>query len=324
MMIPLRYFFLLVCSLGLLFSCENDSIGNSTVHEGSRQFLDPIYFDSDFEKEVNFSLLFQDSLIESQQIQYIDRFFIQSEMIDEDIQTDTVKHIRYSFDRTGKLIEQDHQVWADHRLIEHRRFTLRPDKQFDFFHHVQVRNFLEQGDDEFETHLEHEETPFYPLYQPPVKHKKFTRLLDLEEDYSLYLVPSWKYWGSLSIDSILHPKEEDWIVQGNLEKPFKRYRVKNVVEETDVYQFEYWRSGSLKIRMKTGPHFREKRSFIYDSKTDFWTSYTDSIFSENKFIYRQLHQISYDSLGRPTEVKHLNRKTDQFSRSERFIYTKQK
>ena len=50
-----------------------------------------------------------------------------------------------------------------------------------------------------------------------------------------------KYWGALSVDSILEPRPIDRVVLGSPHFPFKSYRVENKVKEKDVVEYRYKR-----------------------------------------------------------------------------------
>jgi hypothetical protein len=116
----------------------------------------------------------------------------------------------------------------------------------------------------------------------------------------------------LSVDSIVNPGKEDWVLQGTIRKPYKRYKVENIVNESLIHQYEYWKSGVLKSRTKQIYPFEQKRNFLYGKENE-WLGYTDSTFSEGMFVTKAEHEVIYDEYKRPVAIHHYKYLNDEMS-----------
>jgi hypothetical protein len=164
--------------------------------------------------------------------------------------------------------------------------------------------------DQFSTDFFADKTNQFSQLKFIKKKKKYATYLDLEKGSHYFYVPSKENWGPLSIDSIVHPKETDWVILGSARKPYKRYQVQNIVREKKTHEYSYWNSGVLKSRIKKTYPFEYRRTFIY-GKSHEWKGYIDSTFTENRFITRMEAVVNYDQYQRPMEIIHQKQETNQ-------------
>jgi hypothetical protein len=121
-----------------------------------------------------------------------------------------------------------------------------------------------------------------------------------------------KFWGPLSVDSILSPTPKDVIVLGSPYFPSKIYRVQNKVNEMDVQSFVYWKNSKTKQKTRNKNiqtlirqeyPFEFKRTILTD-KQGKCGEYIDSTFSEGKFLTRTLSEIHFNTKNLPVKIIH--------------------
>jgi hypothetical protein len=160
---------------------------------------------------------------------------------------------------------------------------------------------------EYNTEVQNTRNDANVLYNLVVTKNKFKAYKDIETEDHIFEVKKSKYWGPLSIDSILHPQAKDWIVLGTIRKPYKRYKVENTVNESNVHTYKYSKNGLLIHKTMQEYPFERKRSFSYNKQSD-WISYVDSVFTENIFIYCKNYYWKFDEYGRPDYLYELRSK----------------
>jgi hypothetical protein len=124
-----------------------------------------------------------------------------------------------------------------------------------------------------------------------------------------------KYWGPLSIDSILGPMPKDIIVLGSPYVPAKQYSVENKVYENNVINYVYDKKTQIvkSINRQEYP-FDLRRTLVY-SKNGICEGYIDSTFSGDLFLTRTVAKMDLDKNNKPLRI--VNRKENQHAKTGR-------
>lgn len=312
----LRTFILHFSVILLMFSCGNkNEVPLQQEPKKTAQWINPLFYNNDFEGELNFPLWFNDSLVRAHKIYKITkriypRFLGDTTEINSLKQAIPKEKIEYYFDPNGLVDQLVVYFYFDDREISRAYFKYEGNMMASGYRKVNVLPFIsfaKQGiKDDFTTELFQDKTNQYSFLDFLLKRDKYSSYLDVEKRNHLFILKDRKYWGVLSVDSILHPTKEDWIVHGSMRKPYKRYHIDNIVKESMVHTFNYWKSGVINHRIKQNYPFEYKRSFIYNRKNQ-WIKYLDSTFSDGKFITSIENKIFYDQYERPIEISHYKK-----------------
>ena len=305
--------------LTLLFSCENE--GEQAIQKEPKkvaQWLNPLLFNNDFEEELNFPLWFDDSLIRAHKIYKITkrlypRILGDTSEINSQKQAIPKEKIEYYFDPNGYVDQIVIYSYFDDREISRANFIYEGNFLNSGYRKVRALPFISLSKkvlkDEFTTELFQDKTHQYSFLTFLSKKRKFSTYIDTEKGNNYFVIKNKKNWGPLSVDSIVHPLKDDWIIHGSMRKPFKRFHVDNIVTESEVHTYEYWKSGVIKRIIRQHYPFEYRRSFLFD-KNHQWNGYIDSTFSEGNFITHIENNIIFDEFGRPKEINH-HKKNDE-------------
>lgn len=285
------------------------------------QWINPLFYNNDFENELNFPLWFEDSLVKAHDIYKITkRIFKEEELDSNGFLAIPNEKIEYYFDPNGYVDQLVIYSYLDDREISRANFIYEGNMLASGYRKVRALPLItlqkKNLKDEFATDFFLDVTNQYSLYSFKSKQKKYLLFFDEEKKNNVFVMKQEKYWGPLSIDSILHPQATDWVILGSIRKPQKRFQVENTVNYSNVYKYEYWKSGMIKARIKEIYPFTYKRSYIYKQNND-WVKYIDSTFSENEFLLRSVHKIVYDEYARPSEIIHIREQQDGSSSTYR-------
>lgn len=276
------------------------------------QWLNPLFFNHDFEHELNFPLWFNDSLIRAHQIYKITkriypRIVGDTSEINDYRQAIPKEKIEYYFDPNGLVDQIVVYSYFDDREISRATFVYKGNMFASGYRKLDALPFIsltrDPVRDDFSTELVQDKTHQYSLLSFGRERGKFAAYLDTENDNRLFVIKNRRNWGPLSVDSVVHPRKEDWIVLGTMRKPYKRYQVENTVKERNVYSYHYWKSGVIKRRIKKTYPFEYRRTYLFGPKHQ-WTGYIDSTFSTGHYITRTENNIIFDEYERPVEIHH--------------------
>jgi hypothetical protein len=315
----LKNFIYIALFLYLLQSCGGDNLPvNQKEPKKVAQWINPVFYNNDFENELNFPLWFNDSFVRSHEIYKITkrvypRIVGDTSEINSYNEAIPKEKIEYFFDKWGCVEKIIVSSYFDDREISKATFVYEGRMFSNGYRKVKVLPFVSLTKnpikDEFTTDFFQDKTHQFSILSYLKKTKKYTDYVDLEKGNHLYMMFNHKYWGPLSVDSILNPTKEDWIVLGTIKRPVKRYKVENTVKETQIYNYTYWNSGVLKSRTKKLYPFEYKRSFQYNSQS-IWNGFVDSTFSEGMYISHIENKIFFDKYKRPIEVTHFKKNED--------------
>jgi hypothetical protein len=297
----------------VLFSCKDKILENNDVEmpKKTKQWLNPHFFLNGFEGELSFPLWFSDSLIKSNEIIKITRRIYPKIEVDEQeiIQyegTIPQEKWEYYFDPNGYVDKLFIYYYFDGMEVNRISFSFEENMDNNGFRKVKIlkTNMLEEDNSDFITNDQIEKNELFSIFSVDNYSKKVDSYVNSTNNQKLFLLKNNKYWGSLSVDSIVNPNREDWIVLGSMKKPYKRYKVENKVNENFVHLYQYWNTGVLKERVIEDYPFSTKRSYIYN-ENNYWSSFIDSIFTSNEFISESVSYIDYDGIGKPIEIRHV-------------------
>lgn len=302
-----------ICFIALFMaSCGEDEPVLQHEPKKTAQWINPLFFNNDFEHELNFPLWFNDSLIRAHQIYKITKRIYphivgDTSEINDYHQAIPKEKIEYYFDPNGMVDQVVLYSYFDDREIARATFVYQGNMLATGYRKVVAMPFISLTKDpirdEFTTELYRDKTHQYSLLSFEMEKKKFASYVDLEKGNHLFVLKHKKNWGPLSVDSIVNPMKQDWVVLGTMRKPYKRYQVENTVRERNIYIYDYWNSGVVKRRIKKTYPFEYRRSYLFGKKNE-WKGYIDSTFSEGSFITRTEHQILFDAYERPVEINH--------------------
>lgn len=296
----------------ILLSCgpgENTHSQNEPAKQ--RQWINPLFFNDNFDSELSFPVWFDDSLIKANGITLITkRVFprISGDTSDINAQKDAMPREKreYYFDDNGFVDKLVVYYYFDDREIARASFLYRGNMDNNGFRTAIPGTFEYLSDEaisDFRTDDQSEREYNFVVYKFFKNNRKFIAYQDVETEDKLLFLKNSKYWGALSVDSILKPAPNDWVIWGTARRPYKRYKVENKVREKEVHRYRYWKSGVLKQRIIEDYPFENRRSYQYNPKNQ-WISYIDSTFSEDVFITRTENLFEFDEKGRPVVVRH--------------------
>lgn len=310
------YFLIGICSL--LQSCKSgkNNDGPNTKKKDVPFLLHMNAVFTDAERNVSFPTWFNDSLIAANNISKITRSFylIEEEESEEkwELTSEMPREKReYWFSPSGQIKQMDVSYFYDNQIIGMVTFKYNDYK--DEYGFVSVTR-VGENDSQWETEEDNLSSYFNIHQKGNATSKYLSYQNDQTGDYLFFMLDK-KYWGPLSVDSILRPTPKDIVVLGNPSYPNKIYRVQNKVNEMDVQQFVYGPSGK-KIETITRHEypFEHKRTILY-SKKGICDAYIDSTFSDKKYLTRVLSEIEINDKNLPLKVTH--KKENQLNNKSR-------
>ncbi len=328
-------FFLFLLSISV--ACNGD--GNSLFSKDKKVYKPSLInlttLLSDDENDVSFPTWFNDSIIKAHGIKKITRKSFHRNGDGNEklagISSTVPREIReYFFDKNGNLVQLNVHNYYDDREIGSVLFTYSSLKDHYGFAKVQRNVFVSKTATPFMDNDEPLDPEVRELdFRMHEKRKDYNKCLvyqDMETGDYLFFIPKKKYWGTMSVDSILRPNPRDVVVWGTPKRPTKKYQVSNKVNEKNVRLFTYQKNNRKMISnwIKKDYPFEYKRDFIFGKK-GYCTGYIDSTFSEDLYVTRIISEIQYNKKKEPIRVIHRkenpSNETEFFS-LETFEYEK--
>lgn len=319
---------LFICTLTvfyLLTACSEGAGGMNKNEEARYQpgLFDMITFETDAEKFISFPIWFNDSIIKARHIHKITRDYFSFDPADtleiKELYLEVPRERReYWFSKNGNLKEMKISYFYDDQEIGAAHYVYSTDKDKNGFAKVMIKSdtniVLDSDDKEMEfpvrTHQSMRETKKYLAYK------------DNHTGTYLYFMKDKKYWGPLSVDSILNPSRRDLIVLGNCFRPSKKYQVQNKVKERNVTKYLYYKATrKIETILREEYPFTIKRSILFD-KYGVCTSFIDSTFTDNEFLTRTVSKIIMNKKNLP--VKIVRTKQNQLNTTGRIVIERMK
>lgn len=300
-------FFFIALFLNLLTACtggSNNALNLDKVNARQSVFRMNAY-GTEAEKFISFPVWFNDSVIRANNISKITRDFYSFDPADTSeiamLNSEVPREKReYWFNEFGQLKDFKVTYFYDDQEIGSVHYTYVSPKDKHGFAKVVIF-----ADTNSVTDLEEKDMDFpFKIHEKAKETSKFIAYKDQQTgDYLFYMLNK-KYWGPLSVDSILKPSSKDVIVLGTSYFPTKKYQVSNKVNEKDVTRFAYnSKSHVLEYIQKQDDPFENKRCFLY-SKSGFCTGYIDSTFTDKVFLTRIVSEVKTDKKMKPIKIVH--------------------
>lgn len=292
------------CFLLLLYACGGKKSVKKVTTVAQPSIIHPLFFQEEIATQLNFPFWFNDSIIRNQRIQSFTWRIYRSTQLDEENNGQPVSDLKtkiiYTFDEAGKLIAVERNEYAEGLKISERKYALIP-TAFPTFFRIKPLQPMVSNDDE--------STEVYVCLDKNKPRKRVEQYEDNYNDVRYHYFPDKKYWGPLSIDSIGHPSENDWVIRGTPRKPEKRYQVLNTVTERNVTHYDYFNDNYPHMIRWTDYPFTQHRHFTY-SKKGVFTGFIDSTFVDQEFVTRNVSQFGFDAKKRPIRITHKKAHAD--------------
>jgi hypothetical protein len=257
---------------------------------------------TDAEQHVSFPNWFNDSLIAQAKIRKITRLYFlpieDAEATDEPALSRPREKREYWFYPNGNMRALHITNYYDEQEIGKVAFHYANKRDTYGYSTSTKTSQIDPMDDNlyFKSHTKIKYTNKYLAYQN-----------DQSGDYLFYMLHK-KYWGPLSIDSILKPTPKDNVILGFPMHPIKKYKVANKVNESEIklYTYALNRKTSVKTIQKIDKQdypFQTKRSFTF-TKAGIAKGYTDSTFSNSTFLTRTITEFIRNKKQFPEKVMH--------------------
>lgn len=301
------------CVATLVVACSQLKKQKAEQVHAKPCLIHPLFFQDDISQSLNFPFWFNDSIIRSQKIATL-TYTSYGSALDTDAENDRVEQLPkkatvFSFNRNGKLISVAQTVYSEGIIISNHTFHVKG-SSFPYFAYI--------VSDEEHMGMESAVRILIPLY----KKKNVMQYDDEINDERFHFISNVKYHGALSVDSIAHPAQRDWVILGTPNRPVKKYKVKNKVSEKQVTTYTYWNGNYPKSTINPEFPFTNKRTFLY--KNGLFNGYIDSTFIDEEFVTLIQTEISYDKKQLPVEVNHSKNHVGGgpfFKKTERISYT---
>jgi len=264
------------------------------------------------ENYISFPNWFNDSIIVSHNINRIVRkSYLKMDDLENEVQINFIpREIKeYSFTDKGLVSKLEIQNFYDGQEIGSHVFLFGNKKDENEYCDTKLHHLFYVGienDDEDEYFEESSITTPYKVFEKVEAIKWFSKYQNTETGDYLNFINSPKFWGALSVDSLISPTPKDEIILGVQGRVYKKYQVTNKINEFNVRTYQY----DQKIKDKllnweaNNYPFKQKRDFLY-AKNGICYAYIDSIFSNDEFVTRTSSKIYFNKLKDPVRITHL-------------------
>lgn len=288
---------LFVTCFSFLLSCGDSPIAEKVEIQVKQSVIHPLYFQEELNTQLNFPFWFNDSLLREQGVRSIVWRTYRSEQLDEENKGKKTAdlHIKvvYTFNEQGQLIGVERKEYNDGIRIARYRYALTPGAKG--YSVVKPLQPLISEDEEINE-------PYVTLRMLRPR-KRVAQYEDDLADQRYHYFFDGQFQGPLSVDSIGHPRSNDWVIIGKPNRPEKRYHVSNTVTESDVTRYVYLNDNYPHMIRWTDYPFTQSRHFRYTQKGAF-VGYTDSTFVDQTFVTRTISSFEFDHKHRPIRIVH--------------------
>lgn len=310
----LRIIILLLIPI-LLASCSEEK--RRLFQSGKKLSNDFVFemqhFFSESEDNMSFPVWFDDSLIKKNKIKTIQRkVYNLNGKVDDIASLKIDKH--YEFNESGEINSIQICEYYEGRKVSDVTFKYSGVRDVHGFQKVNMKVSNELNED----------LTGYQFYEMEQTATSFLAYKNVDNGNYLFFLPNEKHWGAISVDSILGPTSQDFIVYGTPKRPSKRYHVVNRVNESDVKAIDYAKKSNnpTQIEFEQEP-FDYKRNIEYNKKGD-CIGFIDSTFSMERYLMRRYSKFTLDNNELPSHVTHTSAGTnenDKNIQTETFDYT---
>lgn len=267
---------LVILIMMIITSCKE---GNQPFFQKEKIVTGPFLFSmnhcfNDDEYNLSFPSWFDDSIVKEYKIKTLTRkiYSVSDEVDTTDLE---LREIRtYSFTKKGTLSGFHIAHFYDNQEVGAIDFLI---KDIDEHGYAKI---VTKG-----SKLTKEKEDIFSQFKTVSPEKYTAKYLAYHDastgDYIFYVIDK-EMFGPLSVDSVLHPTKHDRIVLGEPDRPEKKYRVENTVNENEVIEYLYQDGFITRISFDEYP-FHIDRHIKYDKK-GLCTGFVDSTFSDNQFL----------------------------------------
>lgn len=305
------YFFAFI----LLLACSSNE-SNPNNRSTSRK-LEPGIFNlavmfGDAERNVSFPIWFNDSIISARRIQTVIRTIyldFESELQDDESFLPQKKY-EYHFNKDGRMTEMVVSSYYDNKLVGSvkTRFS-----KFDARTGYAITSINDELD------FDHKDFPFLQFLATN-NSKKCQTFKEKTSNQRLFIVSDKAHWKPVVIDTLCSPSDNDYIIHGTYKIPYKKYRVKNIVEERDVKIYSYENDVLVGISWSEAP-FDFRRTISFDAQ-GICVGFVDSTFSMGGFVATNKTKFDLKEKLPITVTKNVvQEKTEKLVSKEMYEYT---
>lgn len=306
----------LLLALALITSCGQKEEEEVIVpkQEYNPFLLRMQHFGDRSQMQPSFPVWFDDSIVKARGIRKITRRMISLNDPEDTLDDELSEEHVYRFTKKGALQEWTVRSFYDNLCFETVTLTYDLIKR-EMTGHCPIKSVKTEH---FNGGLHKEELAQY--YS--VEHTDQIEIYDLKgSSRELMFMKDTLYWGSISIDTVLHPEPEDVIVLGTPKMPHKRFHVENTVKYFNVVEYDYTQNGLMRSMIEENYPFITKRYINYALSGE-TNGFVDSIFIDDKYLSKKEYRFRLKDGGLPVE---LNRwveegKTKTKIEQETFIY----
>lgn len=298
-----------------LFSCSEEK---EEVVEVPKQKYNPFilrlqHFGNRTEMKPSFPVWFDDSIIKNEGIKSITRRMISLNEPNDTTDDEVSEEHIYSFTKDGVISEWQVRSYYDNICFEAVTLTYdcihSKNEGYCVIKRVHFEHF--NGGMQTESLAEHhiiESNDRFEIYGE----KNASRELMFMKDSA--------YWGSISIDTVLHPDPEDVIVLGSPKLPHSQFQVENTVKHFNVKEYEYTENNMLVSMLEENYPFITKRHVHYGSSGD-CVGFVDSIFIDDKYLSKKEYRFRLEKGGIPLELNRWVEEGDAKTKIEQETFT---
>lgn len=285
-----------VCLLTLL-SCNELRRVKKKETNVQPSLIHPLYFQEELQTQLNFPFWFNDSLLREQGVKSIVWRTYRSEQLDEENKgkktADLHFKVVYTFNEQGQLVAVERKEYNDGIRIARYRYAVIPGENG--YSLVQPLQPQVSEDEEINE-------PYVTLRKLRPRKRVAQYEDDLSDQRYHYFFDA-RFQGPLSVDSIGHPRSNDWVIIGKPHRPEKRYHVTNTVTESDVTRYNYFNDNYPHMVRWSDYPFTQRRHFRYSGKGIF-VGFTDSTYVDQTFVTRTVSSFKFDHKHRPIRIVH--------------------
>lgn len=291
---------LLLTILPLLMACGEKSRAVGGRGE-DRLLQDPLLnlscLYTEGEQNMSFPLWFNDSLIKARGILEIKRTVFDDSVTDstEVEQILPKKEFTYLFDEDGKVSSLEIKNFYDSKMISSVKIQFSKHQKTTGF---AITRFNDQLD------YDHTEFPFRQ-YEEVKRTSVWSCYQEVNSMDLLYIIRDEKYWKPLTIDTLCYPDKNDLLILGTYEKPHKKYKVENIVEEKDVKNYTYEGTVLTRIDWVEDP-FTVSRTLRFDPGGT-CVGFVDSTFSVGDYVSAVNYRFDLKQSLPQTVTRSVNR-----------------
>jgi hypothetical protein len=291
--------------LFLLYSCAQRTEKLKKEPLTCDQFLSPLHFHSNYFSNLSYPLWYNKTWIKTRKIKSITLRNFKNEPTNDSIHQEFPLDKKiYYFSDQGELIRLHIFSYYDDKEISEQVIVYPTKQEKSGFQWCEIYQKPDQKP-LLDTIFKASENEVNITYFKKIKsERRYCSMMNIQTGNFTHLLYPKKYWGVLSVDSILKPKPDDIVVYGTAKKPFKQFNVKSKVIESNVCNIMYWKNGLPKAMQYSDLELQRSLHFNYNAKGRY-TGYKDSTFLEQTYLFEENQYIGYNILQLPDTVKHF-------------------